>query len=224
MLVLLGQPEMAKAARGMLVAFTDFAKAYDKVNRGKMRRCLEQLGVNGRFLRFLKVLYQNSLCRVSVHDKLSEEFGVVTGLRQGCVLSPLLFSLYSNGVVTRLHDGKCGVQCGGDMVPGLLFADNTSLVAYNKEGLKKSLDVLVKWCEEWGVKINVGKSGIMHMRKKMVERCEVEYMLDGEVIPMVFSYKYLGCVVDEHLELKDRDSGGESCCGKEGTRCLAERV
>ena len=44
------------------------------------------------------------------------EFGVGIGLRQGCVLSPLLFSLYINGVVTRLHDGKCGVQCGGDMV------------------------------------------------------------------------------------------------------------
>ena len=42
------------------------------------------------------------------------------------------------------------------MVPGLLFADGTSLVASDKEGLKKILDVLVKWCEEWGVKINVG--------------------------------------------------------------------
>ena len=41
--------------------------------------------------------------------KLSEEFNVRTGLRQGCVLSPLLFSLYINGVVTRLHEGKCGV-------------------------------------------------------------------------------------------------------------------
>ena len=89
------------------------------------------------------------------------------------------------------------------MVPGLLFTDDTSLVVSDKEGLKKSLDVLVKWCEEWGVKVKVGKSGIIHMRKKMVERCEVEYKVDGEVIPMVFSYKYLGCVVDEHLELKE---------------------
>ena len=48
--------------------------------------------------------------------------------------------------------------------------------------------MLVKWCEECGVKINVGKSGIMHMRKKMVERCEVEYKVDGEVIPMVSSH------------------------------------
>ena len=44
--------------------------------------------------------------------------------------------------------------------------------------------------KEWGVKINVGKSGIMHMRKKMVERCEVEYKVDGEMIPMLSSYKY----------------------------------
>ena len=71
------------------------------------------------------------------------------------VLSSLLFSLYINGVVTRLHDGKCGVRCGGDMVPGLLFADDTSLITSDKEGLWKSLEVLVTWCEKWGVKINL---------------------------------------------------------------------
>ena len=197
-LVLMGQTEIAKAAKDMLVAFIDFTKAYDTVDRGKMWWCLERLGVNGRFLSFLKALYQDSSCRV----KVQEEFGVGIGLRQGCVLSPLLFSLYINGVVTKLHDGKCGVQCGGDMVPGLLFADDTSLVATDKEGLEKSLDVLAKWCEEWGVKINVGKSGIMHTRK-IVERCDVEYKVDGDAIPMVSSYKYLGCVIDEHLELKE---------------------
>ena len=74
------------------------------------------------------MLYRDNSCRVKVQDRLSEEFGVAMVLRQGCVLSALLFSLYINGVVTRLHNGKCGVQCGGDMVLGLLFADDTSLV------------------------------------------------------------------------------------------------
>ena len=40
------------------------------------------------------------------------------------------------------------MQCGGDMVLGLLFADDTSLVASDREGLTKSLDVLVNWCED----------------------------------------------------------------------------
>ena len=56
-----------------------------------------------------------------MNDKLSEEIDVSTGLRQDCVLSPLLFSLYINGVVTRLHEGKCGVLCGSDMILGLHF-------------------------------------------------------------------------------------------------------
>ena len=87
----------------------------------------------------------------------------------------------------RLHEGKCGLPCGSDMVLGFLFADDTSLIASDREGLKRSLDPLVKWCEEWGMKINVGKLGIMHMRKKAGERCEMEYQVNGEVIPMVSS-------------------------------------
>ena len=67
----------------------------------------------------------------------------------------------------------------GDMVPGLLFADDTSLVTSDKEGLKKILDVLVKWCEEWGVTINVETPGIMHIKKKKMARCDVEYKVDG---------------------------------------------
>ena len=62
MLVLLGQTEMAKAAKGMMVAFIDFTKAYDKVDRVKLWGCLEQLGINDRFLSFLKALYQDSSC------------------------------------------------------------------------------------------------------------------------------------------------------------------
>ena len=44
-----------------------------------------------------------------VHDKLSEEFGVSIGLKQGCALSTSLFLLLINGVVTGMHEGRCGV-------------------------------------------------------------------------------------------------------------------
>ena len=58
--------------------------------------------MNGRFLRFLQALYEGSMCRVKVNGQVSDDFEVNTGLRQGCVLSPLLFSLYINGTVKKL--------------------------------------------------------------------------------------------------------------------------
>ena len=150
----------------MLVAFLDFSKAYDKVDRKKLWTRLHDMGINGSFLKFLKALYKGSSCRVRVEDRLSEAFTINTGLRQGCVLSPTLFSLYINSVVTTLKGKGYGLQCGSDTIPGLLFADDTALLAHDEDSLRKSLNCLVEWCEEWGVGINVSKCGIMHMRKK----------------------------------------------------------
>ena len=225
-LVLLGQTQMVRKSTGMLVVFIDFSKAYDKVVREKLWSCLQSMGMSGKFLRFLQALYQGSVCRVKVDGQVSEDFEVNTGLRQGCVLSPLLFSLYINGATKRLQEEKCGVECGEEKVPGLLFADDTCLLAPDEAGLKKSMDVLVEWCKEWGVKINVAKCGIMHIRKKNVPRCEVKYEVDGEAIPMVSSYKYLGCVVDEHMDLKemveDKAEAGRRALGACLLRCRSE--
>ena len=57
-------------------------------------------------------------------------------------------------------------HCSGDVILGLLFVDDTSLFATDGPGIKKSLDVRVRWCNEWGVKIDVQKSAIMHIRQK----------------------------------------------------------
>ena len=73
----------------------------------------------------------------------NEEFQVNADLHQGCVLSPLLFSLYINEVVSRLREDSCGVECGGDTIPGLLSAEDTTLLASDEEELRKSLDVAV---------------------------------------------------------------------------------
>ena len=52
-----------------------------------------------------------------------------------------------------------------------------------------------KWCRDWGVKINVSKSGIMQVRQKRVATMDVQYVVDNEDIPMVEQYSYLGSVV-----------------------------
>ena len=198
-LLLIGQSILAKRPSGMLSAFIDFKKAYDRVNRKKLWSCLEGYGVNGGFLTFLKGLYGGSVSQVRIGGCLGEEFEVVKGLRQGCVLSPVLFSLYINSLVTELKDRECGVVCGEIMVPGLLFADDTALLAESADDMRKSLQCLQSWCEKWSVEINVEKSAVMHMRKSGINKCAEQFRIGDEVLPWVSTYKYLGCLVDDSL-------------------------
>ena len=73
----------------------------------------------------------------------------MTGLCQGCVLSPLLISLYINSLASELKRRDCVVLCDGMWVSSLLFADDTVLLTKSSEGVRRSLQCLQSWCEEW---------------------------------------------------------------------------
>ena len=83
-LVLLGQVK-AVTKTGMFPSFIDFKKAYDRVDRGKLLRCLEGMGLGGRLSAILKAVYEDVSCEVNVGGGRSEHFKVTCGLRQGCI-------------------------------------------------------------------------------------------------------------------------------------------
>ena len=103
------------------------------------------------------------------------------------------------------------------LLPGLLFADGTSLFGEDVEGLKRSLMVLDEWCSRWGMRVNAEKSAIIHFRRKSCLQTGHEFSIGGEVIPVVAKYKYLGCVIDEVLDLNammdDRVEAGRRALG-----------
>ena len=97
------------------------------------------------------------------------------------------------------------MQCSGQKIAALLYADNMVLFAADEETMCRSLRMLQEWCEQWAVKVNVKKCGVMHIRKKGVKKALKEFYVDGEKIDVVEKYncKYLGCTVNEHLECKE---------------------
>ena len=107
---LLGQIRMITKKKGMFASFIDLSKAYDRVDRTKLWRCLVEKGLSGRMIDFLKAAYLGIRCEVKVGDEFSDLFEVTTGLRQGCILSPLLFSLYINSFVDCLKEAGVGVE------------------------------------------------------------------------------------------------------------------
>ena len=76
------------------------------------------MGIGGRALAFLKA---DLSCEVKVGAGRSDPFEVSCGLRQGCILSPLLFSLFINSVVARLKDAEVGVKCGSKLISMLFY-------------------------------------------------------------------------------------------------------
>ena len=110
--MLLGQTKLATQEGSFLAAFIDFSEAYDGVCRKKLWECLRGYSVSGKFLVMLQGLYLENSVEVKIGDKQSDHYSLSIGLRQGCVLSPLLFSLYINGLVVELKWKRCGVEVG----------------------------------------------------------------------------------------------------------------
>nr|CAH8853146.1 unnamed protein product [Trichobilharzia regenti] len=71
--------------------FIDFEKAFDRVDREVIWKLLEYYGVPQIFINLIQQLYDNGTCQVIHNGELSEAFGVTTGVRQGCLLSPMIF-------------------------------------------------------------------------------------------------------------------------------------
>ena len=99
-----------------------------------------------------------------VNGEFTDIFECPQGLRQGCVLSPTLFSVVINEIATSVaNEGKHGMQ----LLPGLiehfilLFADDLALLSCSPHGLQIQLDCVHRLYRELGLKINTEKSKIM---------------------------------------------------------------
>ena len=79
--------------------------------------------------------------------------------------------------------------------------------------------------EEWSVKVNVEKCGVMHLRRKGVKRSDKRFYVSGEEIKVMEKYKYLGCVVDEYLSnvrmVEERAKAGAKALSEWLRRCRA---
>ena len=74
------------------MAFIDFSKASDRIDRALLWHKLEQFGISGDFLKTLQALYADVKCSVRVNYTITDLFNVSMGLKQGCILSPQLFN------------------------------------------------------------------------------------------------------------------------------------
>ena len=175
--------------KDLYAVFIDLEKAFDSVPREALFTVCQDYGVNGKLLAAIQSLYTDSQACVRLNGSLSNSFAVKTGVRQGCVLSPLLFATYMDRVIKSCDFEGIGYGYNDVRVATLLYADDLVLLAESQTDLQEMTDKLNDSCTRLGLKINVGKTEAIVFSK---EKRPCTLSIRGTVIKQVDEFKYLG--------------------------------
>jgi len=180
----------------LFICFVDFEKAFDHVDWVRLLQILKSIGVDWKDRRLIMNLYLHQKSVVKIMQEFSEESELGRGVRQGCCLSPLLFTIYAEAMMGDAMEGvEEGIKVGDKLLKDVRFADDQGMVANSESGLQKIMDCLNATAEEYGMKINIKKTKVMKVSKKVGD--EISILINGKKIDQVQSFKYLGSTMTE---------------------------
>ena len=113
-------------------------------------------------------------------------------LDKGGILSPYLFNVYVDELSEELN--KCNVGCNlnGMLINHIMYADDLVLISPSSAGLSQLLREYEKFGTRHDVKYNAKKSAVMIYRSMTLKGCIPNFNLNGMILHVVASYKYLG--------------------------------
>jgi hypothetical protein len=193
----------------VLALFVDFRKAFDSVPRVLLFQRLQQLGFSPRYLQMLQSVYASARVSFSARGAMSAAVQTHAGVLQGDPLSPTLFGVYVDCVITHMQRLFRQVaaaqqhvspreqtplavpQVGGVDVHGLLYADDLVLLSLDDRTAQLQLRGLAAWCNGYGMQVNMHKSAAVVFRPRG-PRTKLKLMYRGQAWPQKESYQYLG--------------------------------
>ena len=140
-----------------LVTLIDASKAFDRVNYVKLFKLLLSRKICPVYARFLLLMYTKHRCRVKWRSSLTASCEVKNGVKQGGVLSPILFNVYMDELLLRLKESGVGCYIGNIFCGALGYADDVTLLAPTLYSMKRMLDICKKFGDEFNVIFNPEK-------------------------------------------------------------------
>ena len=185
--------------------FVDFSCAFDTIPRNCLFYKLSCLGLSTKFINILQSTYDGTESKIWDGATFSSSFSVNIGVKQGCVLSPILFSLFLNDLVDALPNG---VYVANTNIKVLLYADDIVVLADSPSELQEMIVSLYDYCSTWSLNVNLDKSKVLVFRSSNRINSNLKFNYGSREIEIVNSYKYLGVEITfnlsylKHLEAK----------------------
>ena len=149
----------------------DYAKVFDCVGHNRLWKILQEMGIPDHLTCLLRNLYAGQEATVRNEHGTTDWFQIGKGVRQGCILSPCLFNLYAEYIMTNagLCKAQAGIKIAGRNINNLKYADDTTLMAEIEE-LKSLLMKVKEESEKVGLKLNIQKTKIIWFHHFMANR------------------------------------------------------
>ena len=181
----------------LFCCFIDFQKAFDSIWHDGLLHKLLYKNIGGQFYHLISDMYLKTKCAVKNGNKRSSFFDYNRGVRQGCILSPILFNLYLDEFPRLLEtsrDTDSITLPNGLPLNCLFYADDLILISRSAAGLQKQLNILHSYSEKWLLKINLKKTKTLIFQKqnRKSTRDKFSFFLNGIPIDKASQYNYLG--------------------------------
>ena len=175
--------------------FIDFKKAFDRVWHEALWATMRLYNININLITVIQKLYEKATSAVCFNNSIGDWFNTSVGVTQGCLLSPTLFNIFLERIMTdALEDHAGTVSIGGRTITNLRFADDIDGLAGRETELANLVERLNKTSTAYGMQISAEKTKLM---TNNINGISSTIKVSGEKLETVQSFKYLGAIVTD---------------------------
>ena len=188
--------------KDLYMCFIDYSKAFNCMAHNKLWETLKEMAFPIQEIKLIRELYKDQQSTVHTNCGTTDWFPVERGVRQGCILSPYLFNVYTESIMSDVDkDGNNGkfneLNIHRHRIKDLRYTDDTSLLSHTPSGLTCLINSVKTHSEEKNLNLNVKKTKVM----KTNRTSEIPIIkINGETLENVHSYEYLGSTITDNSD------------------------